>query len=1227
MANDTVGIRLGVDGEKAFHDSIKAVNAQIKSLGAEMAAVTASFTKNANSQEALAAKNEVLGRSIESQKSKIDVLNKQIERQKEVLNALGDTLDKTSAEYDEQSDQAAKAQNAYNSQSKVVNDLTAQLHKAEAELSGMSGAMEENNAALEEITKNSSEFASDLEEFGDNAKGAETGISQLASALAAAGIAGTVKEIGAAIRECVNAFAGFDAQMSTVQAISGATASEMDLLSGKAKQMGATTSFTATQAGQAFEYMAMAGWKTEDMMNGLDGIMSLAAATGEDLAKVSDIVTDALTAFGLAASDSKRFADVLAAASTNSNTNVRMMGETFKYVASVAGALGYTIEDTALAIGLMANAGIKSTQAGSALRAVMTNLAKPSKTVAEYMEKLDVSLTDSSGQMRPLAELLRLLRSRFAELTEAEKAEYAAGIAGKEAMSGLLAIVNAAEEDYDKLAGAIRDSNDAAQKMSEIRMDNYAGQVTRLNSALDGLKIAVGEQLTPALGKMAEVGAGSFSWATEFVEDNPWIIGAITGLVAALGSLSIGVAALSAGPAIIGALNSAIAALTANPLVAIAAAAAGVVVALGTMAAAASEAGSEAKDLAKSLQKSKDAYDELVHSIDEEQKSVSSTISSLKDLLAVERKSAAQKEIIAQKVETLNESIPGLSLAYDAERDSINMTNEALEAMAEKLAGQEQHSAQVARLNELYSEQASLTAQITEAQALLDEALAAARWDSFGGAMNDAAFNVQTLQGDLSILTAAQEANAAQVAELETVTGQYAEQVANANSGLTDMTPVIEMVNEQLQGLSAAYLEVYDEAMNSINAQLGLFREVDGTAKTSIGNLIDTLKGQVSYMETYAENIRKAMEIGVDEGLVQKLSDGSEESAQILAAIVKGGEEDIAALNKEFAKVEEGKEAFSTTVADLKTDFDEQLDLMMSSLEDAISGMDKSNEAYTVGENNIKGLINGANSLKKDLIAQYRAMGKAAIDAYKQEVDQHSPSKAFQQAGHFDIQGLIYGAEHEKNNLESSYSHLGKTAANGMISGMEDGNSAVANAAEQLSNDIYRISERDFLLFDVFQAKQKTKESLKYLFSFTSDAIRALWSNTPELGRQFSENFAEGIQSGMENVVASAASVAKAAADALSRTLSVDVPALSADIAPTITMGRGSREEQIADMLSHAVQAASNGPGRIDYTDLGRTVYDAIQNGLNGMGVYLQDRKVGKMISDWQSNENMAMGR
>ena len=308
--------------------------------------------------------------------------------------------------------------------------------------------------------------------------------------------AGAVLGVSVGLADTINTYKDFEAAMSQVQAISGSTQSDLTRLTAKAKEMGSTTKFTAAESAEAFNYMAMAGWNAEQMMGGIEGILNLAAASGEDLGTTSDIVTDALTAFGLKASDATHFSDVLAQASSSANTDVGMMGETFKYVASMAGSLSYSIEDVALMTGLMANSGIKSTQAGTSLNSVLTRLATNSSGAADAIAALGVNFYDSSGNARPLATVMGELREATKGMNQEQKSSLANTVAGMEAQKGLLAILNASEEDYNKLADAISNADGASKRMSDTMMDNLSGDITLFQSAVDGLKISLGERMS-----------------------------------------------------------------------------------------------------------------------------------------------------------------------------------------------------------------------------------------------------------------------------------------------------------------------------------------------------------------------------------------------------------------------------------------------------------------------------------------------------------------------------------------------------------------------------------------------------------------------------------------------------------------------------------------------------------------------------------------------------------
>ena len=459
-----------------FRQAMQEAARAVRLANSEFKEATAGMDKWANSTDGLQAKCKQLNTTLDAQKRQLDILQTE--------------YNKVAKEEGESSKGAQELEIKINNQKAAIKNTESELNKYTKELDD---AGKENNELADDVEKTNSAMEKANEGF--------TVAKAVLANLVAEGIRMAVQGLKDLATEAFNVGASFESAMSKVQAVSGANAEEIQALTDKAKQMGETTIFSATQSAEAFNYMAMAGWKTGDMLNGIEGIMNLAAASGEDLASVSDIVTDALTAFGLEAKDSSHFADVLAAASSNANTNVSMMGETFKYAAPIAGALGYSIEDTAVAIGLMANAGIKSSQAGTALRKILTQLNGDVKVSGKNFGELTIQTSNADGSMRPLADILKDLRSAFDQMTDSEKAANAETIAGKTAMSGLLAMVNASEKDFNKLTTAIDGSTGAAEKMAKTMTDNVNGQLTLLQSNIEGKMIKVFEQAAPEIKK------------------------------------------------------------------------------------------------------------------------------------------------------------------------------------------------------------------------------------------------------------------------------------------------------------------------------------------------------------------------------------------------------------------------------------------------------------------------------------------------------------------------------------------------------------------------------------------------------------------------------------------------------------------------------------------------------------------------------------------------------
>ena len=499
MAGRIQGITVEIGGDTTkLQTALKGVNTEIRNTQSQLRDVDKLLKLDPGNTELLAQKHRLLGDAVKETKEKLETL-------------------KTAAE---QAEQALKDGTITQDQ---YDGLQREIVETEQKLKSLEEQAKQSGTALQNIAAKGEK----LKTVGDNISNVGTKLLPVTAGVVGLGTA------------AVKTAADFDTAMSKVAAVSGATGKDLDALRDKAREMGSKTKFSASEAAEAMNYMAMAGWKTEDMLSGIEGVMNLAAASGEDLATTSDIVTDALTAFGLSAKDSGHFADILAAASSNANTNVSMMGETFKYCAPIAGALGFSAEDTAEAIGLMANAGIKGSQAGTALRTIMNNLSGDVKICGSSIGEVTVATTNADGSMRDLSDILADCRTAFAGLTESEKAQAAESLVGKNAMSGFLALMNAGEGDINKLSSAIDNCDGCAAGMAETMNDNLAGQLTILKSQLQELAISFGELLMPAIRTIVGWIQKFVDWLNSMDEGTRKVIVTIALVAAAIGPVLI----------------------------------------------------------------------------------------------------------------------------------------------------------------------------------------------------------------------------------------------------------------------------------------------------------------------------------------------------------------------------------------------------------------------------------------------------------------------------------------------------------------------------------------------------------------------------------------------------------------------------------------------------------------------------------------------------------------
>lgn len=718
--------------------------------------------------------------AIEATSQKLRNLYQQQEvlrRQKEEMKAASQSTTALEREELKLAQQVQNTENKLESQNQKLTQTGDRLRSAGVDMNHLSSESQRLGNEMNQLRQEQERVAEEAQHSGQAMAEA---FDAAASAMAAAGIVAGLKQIYDAFAECVNVAAEFESTMSTVEALSGASGGEMEELSAKAKELGATTVFTAQEAGDAMTYMGMAGWKAQDMISGMDGVLNLAAASGEDLAMVSDIVTDNLTAFGLKASDTSRFADVLAAAATNSNTSVSIMGETFKQSAAIAGALGYSVEDVAVAVGLMANAGIKGSIAGTALKNTFNGLLEGATLSGEALGEYEFTALQADGTMKGFKDTLDELRGAFSQMSDAEKVQNAMLIAGKRGYNGLLAILNATEEDYNKLTSAINDSAGAAERMAQIKLDNLKGDLALANSAAEAFKDSVGSALIPELRKMTQAGTGALSWAAGFVEEHQAATAAVAGLTTGLGAAVVAITAFAAAVKVIKALalGAVFTSLPGQIMLAVGAFAGLVLAADAAEEAMKAQRGeyyqltaesqkhyqavenaraayeraaatkgkdaeetialrahldeltesyeenknvlsewqAENEDIISSVQEMQQAYRDTVNGIEDESVEAMALAKRLETLANKTNRTEAEQSQMLAIVGRLNTALPELNLSYDQNTGKLTQNTAAIKAAAKAQADQRYEQEKQEHYSDLLVEQARLTDQVKEAQ-------------------------------------------------------------------------------------------------------------------------------------------------------------------------------------------------------------------------------------------------------------------------------------------------------------------------------------------------------------------------------------------------------------------------------------------------------------------------------------------------------------------------------
>lgn len=1046
-----------------------------------------------------------------------DQLNNLQKEQQQSETALG----KTTKAIQEQEEKLTALKDEYKNAVLQYGKNSEQAKKLASEIDKLSSELADNKKKLNDADKAADELDHSMDDLTDSTASVSDGFTVFKGVLAnlvAQGISRVIQGVKDLARETFNAGATFETSMANVAAISGATATEIDMLTKKAEEMGAKTKFSASESADAFTYMAMAGWKTEDMLNGIEGIMNLAAASGSDLATASDIVTDALTAMGYAASDAGKLADVMAAASSNANTNVEMMGHTFQYAAPIIGALGYEMEDAAVAIGLMANAGIKGEKAGTALRSILTRLSAPPKECAEAMNALNISMTDSEGKMKSMDEIIVDLRKAFDGLSETEQTANAKAIAGQEAMSGLLAIVNAAPEDFDKLTQAVENSAGAAEHMATVMNDNVSGQITLLKSKVEGIMIKVFERASKAIrksidtisktldkvdwdkfadnaGDAAETVADFFAYV---VKNGDTIINVLKGIaiafvtykaVSTIGTVVSAFTTLfktvKAGTSVMALFNSTMAL---NPVALVAAGVAGLIGLMTVYAKKTKDAQMEQYKLNEEQQKAIDdiaemteRYNQLKDARDEAVEKSTAEFDYLKNLKKqynnlINANGEVKKDyedranfILNQLAEAMGIEVDQVKEMIDANGklgDSIDEVIRKKQAEAVLLANEQLYRDAIQNRSSAFDKLVKAQNAVTEAEQKNAEAQAESEkvWKRYNDLLKTSPADAEAyIESQWGIISAANETKNAYETASDTL--------SDAEQAWIDYNTVIQ----NYEGLSAAIIggdsAKIQEALNAL--QNGF--------KTAENSNRESLEQQVKNYEENLSNLQHAIETGTPY-VTQEMVD----QAQSMVDAAKLELDKLAPEASESG--ETAGEDFSEGVGSQEGNAKKQGNAVGTA---ADTGLDEgSANSGKTGEKAGDNFAKGVGSKETDAKNKGKDIGKKAVE----------------------------GMESEKSNAESSGSHFGE----GFVSGIGSWISSAFSKAWELAKSAW----------NGLKSGQQEGSPSKL---------------TIQSGKYFGQGYAEGITSMIKPVTAAVSDMTKAAIDALGTDMNSEMRLIGID--------------------------------------------------------------------------------
>lgn len=1003
-------------------------------------------------------------------------------------DALREKIKEYGAELKEAEEKQKSASEAVEDWTAKENTAEKNLHNTNTELINTKKYLKEAEestdgyaTSIDAEGKKIKKTASNQDELNKKYENTSEALDALVGALAASGIKEKYEEIKDAIVACVDAAANFETAMAKVGTIADTESVSLGELQSEILSLSSETGKAASDLAEATYNAISAGVDTASAVDFVATANKLATGGFTDSTTAVDILTTALNAYGLEVSEVSQVSDYLITTQNLGKTTVDELAASLGKVIPVASTYNVEMDNLSAAMAILTANGIATAESTTYLKTAINELGDSSKTVSQTLvEQTGKTFSQLSSEGYSLGDVMEIL----AAAVDNDKGKFNELWGSAEAGIAALSILSSGSEKYNEVLKQMQISAGATEKAYAKMADTTEVAEQKLSNAFENLKIAVGSELQEQMEGVYEKGTDLINWATEFVETNEWVVPVVEAVASSLGVLALGVTGVTLAVKVIIPLWKEFTAVMASSEIGVVVLAIGTLItACITLVSALSDSTSEIdaeteawKEQSAALKEATEAYQEQNAATAQNTKDTTSLVNALKDLISKEDGTVANKEAILSLVDQLNEKMPGLNLVYNEQTKVLNLTNEELERYIENQILKEKYDNATSNYTTIYAQKLEATEALEEAQKKLavaqedlnekveensklnmewyasvdmnksykevkelqetvdglqesvdaaDSALAAAQYD----------MNMYTIES-ANMTDAEREEIDAMMEKAETMKGYLpdyydeidaiaalAEEHNEAyNQAQADMDAQIAKIQE----LKEAYDASYEAAYNSITNQLGLFDEMQIGTSQSIDGMIAGLDSQIEYMNEYAENMRAAMELGVNEGILQQLSDGSEESAAILQEIVNSGEDKIQELNEKFEQVEDGKEEFSTAIAEMETYYNDEMEQMVADTAEAVQNMARYEDAYNSAVQTCNGILKGVDDQWKNVVDKYTALANAAVVAYNQAMVIQSPSKRFKWSAEMTMAGIEVGVDAKQSEVLDKYRNLAK---------------------------------------------------------------------------------------------------------------------------------------------------------------------------------------------------------